>query len=334
MKNKKDKLAAVLARLGVNPLLRTLRSRLVGDLPIVAYHRVCDIDDLNDSDLVSASVDEFDWQVAYIKRHYHPMTFADIAGRLQANAALPKKPVVLTFDDGFADNYVNAFPILRQHGVPATFFVSTGYIGERGTFWFNQIARLINANPGREFVIPIGEFAIPADGETRSDFTLELLDRIKLEPNDVRLAIIESMQRQLGRDEPGDALAAPMTWEQVVEMSDGGMEIGSHTVTHPILTQISPEQLIREISDSKREIEAKTGRRVHCISYPEGLDYAISSTVTQAVAAAGYSFGASYLPGTNYRVRPGNFLLRRGHIERYTGRERFAAMLAVPELFQ
>lgn len=334
MTGKKDRLASLLARLGLTRALQICRDRLLGDLRVIAYHRVCDIDELNDRDLVSASVAEFDWQMAHIARHYHAMTFAALDACLRGDGKLPANAVIVTFDDGFRDNYVNAFPILRRHGVPATFFISSGYIGRRETFWFNLVARIINANPGARLALPVGEFTIPEARDARAELALDVLDRIKLVPNEQRLEIVDALRRDFDAGDECDPLALPMSWDEVREMADNGMEIGSHTVSHPILTQISAAQLHDEIHDSRREIEARIGRAIHSISYPEGLDYAYDGAVVEAVRAAGYSFAASYVPGTNYRPAPGNFGLRRAHIERYTGRDRFAAMLAVPELFQ
>ncbi len=333
MSSKKDKLAKLFSVLGVNPAVKYFRSLVIRDLRIIAYHRICDVDDSNDRELVSASVAEFDWQVRHIREHYHALTFADAMQCLQERRDLPRNAIVITFDDGFYDNYANAFPVLKKHGIPATFFVSSGYIGSGETFWFNQVARMINGNPGKFFTVESRDFKLPEDIASRLELVPEVLNLLKQVPNQSRLDYLRDIARQLNHVDDCDALARPMNWEQVKEMSNNGCEIGSHTVSHPILTQISAQQLSREIHDSKKEIEARIGREIHSISYPEGMDYAYNKNVLNEVDEAGYAFGATYVPGNNYRPRVHDYLLRRGHIERYINRERFAAMLSLPEIF-
>ena len=125
-----------------------------------------------------------------------------------------------------------------------------------------------------------------------------------------------------------------MTWEQVREMLAGGMEFGSHTVTHPILsTIVDPAHLRFELEESKATIERETGRPVLALAYPVGGKNAVSNEVVAAVRQSGYQFAFTYEPGCNKRVPGKRFLLKRLQVERYTTRSLFAASLELPEIF-
>ena len=121
-----------------------------------------------------------------------------------------------------------------------------------------------------------------------------------------------------------------MTWQQVREMAAAGMEFGSHTVTHPVLPQVSDEDLAWELVWSRRTLEQHLQRGCKAFCYPMGLADARMET---AAVEAGYDFGVGYLPGINAYGDMRRFLLRRLHVERYTSEPYFEAMLALPSLF-
>ena len=333
MIGKKNKLAGIFSSLGINNSIKLTRSLFLNDLRIIAYHRVCDIDDINDKELVSATCEDFDWQVEFIKKNYFPITFEEAVTRLGQNKKLPRNSIIVTFDDGFFDNYKNAYPILKKHGVPATFFISTGYIDSNDTFWFNFVSQIIMSNPGNSFSVLSVDYNIPDDIEKRCLLVSSILTLCKIVPNSERLNIIELLKEQLNMVSDQHPLAKPMTWDNVREMSQNGMEFGSHSITHPILSQLELDDLEREIQDSKSIIEQQINKGICSISYPEGGDFAFNENVLKQVDKAGYQLGSTYISGRNYNPKLGEFQLRRGHIEVTTSRSLFASMLALPEIF-
>src|SRR5579872_3996890 len=134
----------------LSPLAR-IRAACRADIPILAYHRIWDIRDEDgfpfDIELVSACIGEFQWQMEYVRRNFDPITFATLLKILDGEQSAPPKPIIITFDDGFEDNFQNAFPILSALDVPATIFLSTGYIGGERTFWYDRLAQLILRAP-------------------------------------------------------------------------------------------------------------------------------------------------------------------------------------------
>ena len=340
--SKKGLLAQYLARGSLLSSLGRLRNSWITDIPILAYHRVLDVDDEEtfpfDVELVSASTKDFAWQMEYVRLNFTPITCAHLQEILEGSRPAPPRPIVITFDDGYEDNYENAFPILAALGVPATIFVSTGFIGADSTFWHDRLAYVVlNAPPVTFFVSPLEMTVnLAGDKSARRKELTRILKALKRVRNSLRLEALKIIEREAGsptREMPF-YLAKPMTWAQVREMSAGGIEFGSHTVTHPILSQLEDTELWKELTESKRVLEEHIDRPVDTISYPVGGPTAFDARVRHMARSAGYKLGFSYIPGTNRLPVSDPFSLRRLHTERYTDRAYFSAMLTLPELFQ
>lgn len=339
MPSRKSQLATALNRTRITSVLRAVRGAALEEVPILAYHRILaswnEDDYAFDPELVSATRDEFAWQMQYVAEHYTPITFATLIDALKAGSKLPPCPVIVTFDDGFDDNFHVAFPVLKALRMPATFFVSTGYINQSRTFWFDWLHYLGKRElPSRG--LEFGDFRRgPA---STSDEIRKAIDALfayaKRLPDEMLRANLNALEKALDVAYPrqGFPQSFPLTWDQVREMSAGGMEFGSHTVSHPILANLTPEALSVELDQSKHHIEQQIGEPVRVLSYPNGDEHAFDSRVVEATKRAGYELAASYLNGTNHISRLEKYSLRRLHVERYTTREDFTGMLAMPEI--
>lgn len=338
---KKTLLARCLVAGRVLSPLAQIRAACRSDIPILAYHRVWDVTDENsfpfDIELVSASTADFRWQMEYVRQNFDPINFGRLLEILDGDAPAPPRPIIITFDDGFDDNFQNAFPILNSLDVPATIFLSTGYIGGEKTFWYDRLAHLVLRAPAGEMTIDglVGIVRFGADVSSRRQALRSVLAELKLMPNDLRLKVLKTLEIKLGvaQCDLESIESRPLHWNQVREMAHIGIEFGSHTVTHPILANLTDDDLRFELVKSRRDIETQTGKPVHAISYPVGGRTAFNDRVREAAHRAGYRLGISYIPGTNPLRKLDRFGLRRQHVERYTDRSYFAAMLGLPEIF-
>lgn len=318
-----------------------LRSLCVHDLPILAYHRIYDVaDDAKfpfDIDLISASSAQFRWQMRYIKRHFTPITFATLIDATEGRVKMPKRPIIVTFDDGFEDNYTHAFPILQELGVPATIFVSTGYIGQEDTFWWDRLAYIINHIPPCTLSIPEFKFSVTVAGDiaARRRTLYDFIWNVKYLSNPARLQLCEAMEREYGRYFARKDLhmSRPLSWEQVREMAAAGIEFGSHTVTHPVLTSLTPAEVRYELGESKRTIEQQLQKPVDAVSYPIGRSFAFDKSVVAIACDLGYRLGVSYRRGNNSMSTLEPFGLRRISVERFINHADFSSMLSLPEIF-
>lgn len=338
---KRGRVAQYLAKGGLLAPLGRLRNAWLTHIPVLAYHRVWDVQDEQafpyDIELISASTADFAWQMEYVRLNFNPITCGMLQSILEGHQAPPPRPIIVTFDDGYEDNYEHAFPILHSLGVPATIFISTGYIGGSETFWYDRLAYLVlNGEPGSFAVKPLNlSVSLNGDRSARRSELARILRACKQARNADRLQGLKVIEREveLGEREMPMSLSRPMSWDQIREMANAGIEFGSHTVTHPILSRLEDNELWYELTESKRTLEDHLEKPVQTISYPVGGTSAFDARVRHMARSAGYKLGFSYIAGTNSLPIRDHYSLQRLHTERYTDRAYFAAMLQLPEVF-
>lgn len=260
-----------------------------GRLLILIYHRVRRRPDPMFPGEVDA--ERFDWQMGLLKHHCRPLALAEGVAKLKSGE-LPPRAVAITFDDGYADNATVALPVLQRHGLVATFFVAPGFL-DGGRMWNDTIIEAIRRAPGNS--LDLDEFGQGTVGlgpePTREPVAESVIAAIKhLDPGR-RLARVTAFCSSLGVDLPSDLM---MSSAQVQALADAGMEIGAHTMTHPILRTLSEDAARDEILDSRRALERITGRTVRSFAYPNGRpgdDY--TERDRNLVASLGFEFAPS-----------------------------------------
>jgi peptidoglycan/xylan/chitin deacetylase (PgdA/CDA1 family) len=285
-------------------LAHLARACLAGRASILRYHSVSTQADGThyclDPGLAVTPLD-FDRQCAYLKAHYQVISLDEMVTRVATGRALPPRAVALTFDDGYLDNYTQAFPILSRHGLPATFYVTTGCIDNRSILWtgllrfviFRTQVPVIETQGPRAFRLPV-----QTPTERAAAFT-ELVITMKNIPTTDRLALLESV-RQAGRmDDLSPLRSIMMTWDQVREMRRAGMSFGAHTVTHPNLPNATPEEARAEITGSRDHLSEQIGERVRHFSYPNGRGSAhLTDAVKDLVRGADFDSATTSITGS------------------------------------
>jgi peptidoglycan/xylan/chitin deacetylase (PgdA/CDA1 family) len=337
--SKKALAAAVFSRSAMASVVLRLAGHRHG-LRILAYHRIVDIGDEAafpaDPELVSAGVEAFRQQLAFLRDHFDILSFADVLSCLQTGAALPQRGLVVTFDDGHLDNYTHAFPVAKALGVPFTVFLSTDYIGSTKMFWFDRVALLLYAAPAGTLNLRSVAFEVHLEGiDSRRAAAGRLLSVMKQQHDRVRRECLDELEQAVPREcfahlEPQ---RAAMTWDQVREMSAAGYEFGSHTVTHPILSRLDDVDIERELAESRQVIRSQTGQAADVLAYPVGKIGAYDERVIAIAKSCGYKLGISYESGTNHLHAADRFALRRLAVERYVSFDGFQAMLSWPKVF-
>ena len=247
-------------------LLGSFGSLVSARLSILIFHRVHAAPDPLFPHEPDAT--RFDAMMRYVSKTYRVLTLGQAVGHLNRDT-LPPRSLVITFDDGYADNAEVALPILQRYGLRATFFVSTGFL-DGGRMWNDSVIECMRAC--RHGQIDLGLFGLarfslnnPAERTAVIDL---LLPRIKYLTLPEREEAITGLQRLCG------VAALPtnlmMDSDQVRDLHCSGMEIGAHTVNHPILTSITSSEAEREIGDGKRGLEAIIDASVDVFAYPNG----------------------------------------------------------------
>lgn len=338
----RSRVAWLAARSGALSVVRATRRVWLRDVRLLAYHRVLPrMDEAGypfDPGLISAWQDDFDWQMRYVARQFDVLTCRDVAAAVDGGSRLPARPLVVTFDDGFADNYEVAFPILRANAVPATIFLATDLIGGGVTFWFERLAYIVLRTPLRELALA-GRAEPLRLGSTlpqRRAAVVEVLRHAKSLLDSQRVALVEGLAHTANAPLAAEhqRLSRPLQWAQVRAMAAAGIEFGSHTASHPVLARLESEAAIdHELQSSKARIEAELKQAVVSLAYPVGGAKAVDVRVLHAVARAGYQIAVTYRPGTNSLRAWNRFELRRIAVESYVSRDKFRALVEAPELF-
>jgi peptidoglycan/xylan/chitin deacetylase (PgdA/CDA1 family) len=250
---------------------------------------------------------QFEGHLRLITRWFKPIPMAEMGWAVAGKKALPEKAVALTFDDGYRDNYEVAYPLLKRYGVPASFFVCPGLIDSHQGFWWDEIYALIEKTTATE--LNIGKI-LQASGlpSHRKDGALSLVTRQqKISAGESLVAQGKRMSPQtltifLGR--LNEALGVPldsnvrqqtlMNWNEIREMHRDGMEIGSHTMTHPMLTQVSESTMRTELSEARARLSEVLGTAPVGFVYPSG---AFSATARNIVREAGHIYACTSLSG-------------------------------------
>jgi len=264
-----------------------------GRLLILTYHRVCPEPD----ELITGNANAagFTRQMQVLGRAFHVLPLTEAVERMHAGT-LPSRAVCITFDDGYADNVDVAAPILQRHGLPATFFIATGFL-DGGRMWNDTIIEAVRSARGTELDLTgfgLGRLGISGTAARRAVVN-ELIGRCKyLEPAE-RKAKTEAIAEAANVTPPVDLM---MRSDQVGALHRAGMEIGAHTVSHPILSAIPPVRADEEIRASRDRLATLIGAPVRAFAYPNGkpgVDY--GSEHVDSVRDAGFDVAVSTLWG-------------------------------------
>lgn len=236
-----------------------------GRLSILIYHRVRPAPD----PIRPGECDRetFEWQMELLAKHYRVLPLHEAVQRLCAGT-LPARAACITFDDGYADNEAIATPILKRHGLTATFFVATAFL-DGGRMWNDTVIEWVrNVEAGPIDLSDLGLGIVrPKDLASRRSIIQNIIQKVKYLEPEARLEKVTSLLERAESWVPDDLM---MTSDQVGRLVDAGMEVGGHTHSHPILASLDGQQAGDEIESGKARLEQIIGRPVKLFAYPNG----------------------------------------------------------------
>ncbi len=305
-------------------------------LRILAYHRVLDNKANSfpfDEDVISASSEDFYQQMKFVSRHFEVISFADLHQCELENRNWPERALIVTFDDGYRDNYTHAYPILKAFNIPATIFLVTGHIGQTKLFWWDAIAYCVKHTKlaAKDFH-EISEHTLPLTDRREKEIAIQrILDWIKQVPDEVSRQFVARLPKELDVEMPENvSQGMHLSWEEVKEMAVNKIEFGSHTVTHPILANVGEEQLEREIFESKKTIEQNLNREVLALAYPVGRITKFNNLAQKASEKHGFRYAVSYEEGVVFQERFDRYAMPRIHVETEYSKSLFRARVMFP----
>jgi peptidoglycan/xylan/chitin deacetylase (PgdA/CDA1 family) len=264
-----------------------------GRLPILMFHRVLEQQDPMQPDVLTASA--FDAQMKMLAGAFNVVALDEAVDALMCGS-LPARAVAITFDDGYRDNVQVALPILKRHGLHATFFVASGYLG--GGCMFNDavVESLRRARSGAADLSGYG-FGVVQVGDLaqRRQLAQQITDTIKYFESAKRDEFCRALPGLVGATLPTDLM---MSHDEVRALAKAGMGIGGHTVTHPILAKVSDQHAQQEIADNRAALKDIIGEAPTTFAYPNGKPEAdFAPRHADMVKAAGYSLAVSTAAG-------------------------------------
>ncbi len=282
-------------------------------------------------------VDEFARQIAYLARTCHLVSGDELRAHLRG-APLPPHSVLITFDDGYRNNYRHAFPVLVRHGASAVFFVTSGFVGDRRRrLWFDRLDAAIAASPAR---VVSWLRAHTRLGDLPLTRAREMIKRL---PPHLRDDIVSGVEDATGV-RSGSLFTAdrvePMLWDEVRTMARAGMVIGGHTVSHQVLGAIAPQHAASEIATCRATIEDRAGCACWCFSYPNGEAGDLRRSDADLLKASGFECAFTQVPGLVDRTSHPFLLPRLGvpaaadfrvFLSRATGLHPLLTRSAIPE---
>ena len=322
----------LLCRSGLRRLLHQT-ARWSGVLAL-NYHRIGESQGSSyDRALWSTDADTFAAQMRFCKSQLEIISPADLPDVLAKKRG---RYAMVTFDDGYRDNYEVAFPILKHEGMAATFFIASGYIDSPTLPWWDEIAWMVRTSLRSGIVLASWlDAPVRFDEPNREAAILILLRRYKTMSGETTNDYLDAIAIAAGTgrclDQVNDQMW--MTWEMLREMKAAGMTIGGHSVTHPVLSRLTPQEQQHEIMECGRRFAQELGEPMHCFSYPVGNTSAFDEISRDSLREAGVAYAFSYYGGYRRFDDWDDYDVRRVAIERELDADWFRSIVTLPQVF-
>lgn len=290
-------------------LIEFIRDKIYGRrFVILCYHKVTDTKE-GEVDYfrpqMAVSLETFRKQMEFLAKNYNVNSLEEVINTILQHKTLPRKTVAITFDDGYADNYTNAFPVLKDKKLSATIFLATDYIETNKLLWWDKVWQILkNIDDLSKIEIPEGICeepfrlqllkALTNNALNRNEIAVLVTSLVKGMDEEQKMALIKYMLDNYSVSQEEKSLM--LSWNQVIEMSKNGISMQAHTKSHQNLTGISEEKAKMEIIESKREIETRINKKITCFSYPYGF---FNDKIKQLVINAGLKCACSTVQGSN-----------------------------------
>ena len=278
-----------------------------GRLVILNYHRISDRRDEKSLSLFDIGVtrEKFEKEMKYLSRNFSVIPFSQAIDLLKNENNWPRFPVVISFDDGYRDIYFNAFPVLERFNLSAIVFVSTRMVEKSEPFWWDELEDLVEHNHleeiklalencfSPEYDLDLGFFKQIQDKKVFLETLTEQIKKIKGRYREELLNRLKSLLKS-EKEAKGEVLS----WDEIKKLRKNGIEFGSHTHNHYLLTFEDPKTIAEELKTSKQKLEENLEEKIEYLSYPSGL----YNPETEKIAKeCGYKAGCSNSYGFNHK---------------------------------
>lgn len=276
------------------PFLKRISLYLTRNTPrVLLYHRFIESEEKGSGITKNA----FEQQLSILKKEFTVLSFCDYIQAVNSGMSFRKPIAVITVDDGYYDFYEIAYPLLKQYQLPATLFITTKFVDKEMWFWWDKIRYILVHGAAKECFFEYRDKGFNISVVSNDDIEKSwqfLADYCMRLPEDEKREFLGQLSVAMHVNLPasGPLEFKAVGWDEVAEMHKNGIEIGSHTLTHPILTAIDDNRLEEEVRFSKRVIEDRLHTIVNSFSYPNGKPGDYDKRVMEGAEKAGYTGAA------------------------------------------
>jgi peptidoglycan/xylan/chitin deacetylase (PgdA/CDA1 family) len=317
MRNKRELLARSFGRLGILGLLEQLAAARPG-LTVLTYHRIAEPGaDLFYDPVISATPGSFRAQVDWLGRRMRILTLPEAIERIATQSPWRESAALVTFDDGYRDNFEAAAPILRERGIPATFFLPTAFLEAPRLPWWDRVACIIKQTRVNRLELPRRPHDDGTSGPPPLMIDLDAMPRSAAIRTIIGAFLDETIgdmpwflemlaeRAEVAVDDEAMAHVLFTDWDQVRRLTgpDSGLSVGSHGHGHQKLAGLDAVAQRTELAGSKRILEDRLGREVAALAYPYGWPGTYTEQTKTIAAGSGYRVAFASLEGIN---RPGS----------------------------
>jgi peptidoglycan/xylan/chitin deacetylase (PgdA/CDA1 family) len=285
-------------------------------LRVLTYHRVANLQDspLLHPQIISATPENFSRQMRFVARHYHAVSLPAVFEAIEKKAPLPPRAVLITFDDAYDDFATVAWPILKSLKLAATLFVPTAYPDQpERAFWWDRLYRAFMQASREELKgTPLGDLPL-VDANARQQSLRRAQNYVKAVAHRQAMTFVDEICARL--DSPPLAQKSVLSWNELRQLAKEGVALCAHTQTHPIMTQLSPEEVRQEVVGSQNDLQREIGAVLPSFCYPSGNH---DDAVVKVLREEGFKLAFTTLKGQNDLRTADPLRLRRTNMTRRT----------------
>ncbi|WP_394171927.1 polysaccharide deacetylase family protein [Thalassotalea litorea] len=282
------------------------------------YHRIGEPNDTQfDPNLFSCSAEQFESHLTFYKRNFDVISAEELIALMRNDTQIKERLAIITFDDGYQDNYQYAYPLLKAAGLPATFFIATDFIDKPSVPWWDEVAWLLRNTQVdyellRQWQLPIHWPQSPLSEQIR------MMLRYMKQNHRVTMPQKLAMLRQacgVAENEITASESLFMNWDMLREIHANGISIGSQTCSHQILSHLSEQQQAYEIIESKQRLEQQLNTTISTFAYPVGGENTYNETTTSLLRNSGYQLAFTFLHNYCTNILENRFELPRFSVD-------------------
>ncbi len=265
---------------------------------VLFYHRIN-----KNGDWFGIDTNVFEQQIKYLSRNFNLISLKDFF-KILNKEIIVKKPLLITFDDGYLDNYTDAYPVLKKYSAPAGLFLTTDFIDNKIWIWHDIYRHIVENTPLKKLEVNLNGYRYNWRFENNLEkrkVRRNIHYLYKDLPYSERIQKLRDLAMLLKVDipeHPTDSYA-PLSWDNIKEMSKNNIEFGSHTCTHEILSKLKNEDAHYELLQSKKRIEEELQLKVNAFAYPNGQDGDFTDETKMLLKKCGYKIAFTTLKGMN-----------------------------------